>query len=172
MSEKEIEDAQEYMNSIAIGLVSGQHVGCVGIIKNLLTALKEAEAELAKWTRKHDDADLQALREQANQSSLAAKQAYINGLEHKVRHLEGERDKTYFDMVRYFDQLADEREKVTELEQEALRFPTLSEFSNLQEDHERKKERVRELEKELADIKADPSIVKLVVEDWPETPDY
>jgi hypothetical protein len=33
-------------------------------------------------------------------------------------------------------------------------------------------ERVRELETELAKIKADPSIGKLVVDEWPETPDY
>ncbi len=77
--------------------------------------------ELEKWTRKHDDEDLQFLKEQANQMALAPKQAYINGLEHKVRHME------------------------TELEQE--------------------REKVRALAKCLADIKADTSIGKLVVEE-------
>ena len=50
---------------------------------------QKAEAELAKWTRKHDNVDLQALREQAAGSySLAAQGAYINGLEVHLRQAE------------------------------------------------------------------------------------
>jgi len=49
----------------------------------------KAEAELAKWTRKHDKIDLRALREQAAGShSLAAHAAYINGLETHLRQAE------------------------------------------------------------------------------------
>lgn len=46
----------------------------------------KAEAELSKWTRKHDDVDLQELREQfKNSYSLGAQRAYINGLECHLR---------------------------------------------------------------------------------------
>ena len=49
----------------------------------------KAEAELAKWTCKHDNIDLQTLREQADNSySFAAHGAYINGLEHHLKHAE------------------------------------------------------------------------------------
>lgn len=47
----------------------------------LLSQLKEKEAELTKWNRPHEDSDLEDMREQAKDNSLAAKQAYINGLE-------------------------------------------------------------------------------------------
>ena len=47
---------------------------------------EKAKAELAKWTKPHDDADLQALKEQADQHSLAAQRAYINGLDYHLRH--------------------------------------------------------------------------------------
>lgn len=57
-------------------------------IKYLISYIKELESELSKWTASHEDNDLQWLKEQSNQISFSAKRAYINGLEHKVKHLE------------------------------------------------------------------------------------
>lgn len=53
----------------------------------------KAEAELAKWTRKHDNVDLQDLKEQSEaphpgSHPYAAYQAYINGLECHLRQVE------------------------------------------------------------------------------------
>ena len=65
---------------------------------NKVLRLKESErnaalkAELGKWERKHDDADLQAMKEQARDTSLATKIAYINALEHHLQHACTERD--------------------------------------------------------------------------------
>lgn len=60
------------------------------LAQRLLERAEKAEAELAKWTRKHDDKDLQEMREQASQLSLTAKQFYINALEHHLRHEQAE----------------------------------------------------------------------------------
>ena len=52
--------------------------------------IKELESELSKWQAPHEDADLQFMKEQSRQSSLAAQQAYINALEWRVKHLESD----------------------------------------------------------------------------------
>jgi hypothetical protein len=54
----------------------------------LRAQLEKVEAELSKWKRPHDDADLEEMRLQAkgNSTSLAAMQAYINALEHHLQH--------------------------------------------------------------------------------------
>jgi cell division protein FtsB len=48
----------------------------------------ELEGELSKWKAPHEDSELQEMKEQSQQSSLSAKQAYINALEWRVKHLE------------------------------------------------------------------------------------
>lgn len=45
-----------------------------------------AERELRKWEQVRDDDDLRELAEQARDSSLAGKTAYINGLLHALAH--------------------------------------------------------------------------------------
>lgn len=60
-------------------------------IQYLLSLLKKCQEELNKWTSPHEDSDLQWMKEQSNQSSLSAKQAYINALEWRVKHLEMEK---------------------------------------------------------------------------------
>ena len=56
------------------------------VIDNRIT---ELETELLKWTRKHDNADLQELKEQAeNVYSIAAQAAYINALECHLKQAE------------------------------------------------------------------------------------
>ena len=60
------------------------------LIAKLKAENKRLAGELAKWTRKHDDADLQGMKKQADQPSLAAKQAYINALVYYLRHAEAE----------------------------------------------------------------------------------
>jgi hypothetical protein len=57
---------------------------------NLKARAEKAEAELRKWEKLPDDENLREVKEQANQNSLAAKQAYIGGLEHNLAHVKKE----------------------------------------------------------------------------------
>jgi len=66
--------------------------------------VRELEAELSKWTAPHEDSELQEMKEQADQSSLGAKQAYINALEWKVKQLK--------DLLGIFDRWASDSERV------------------------------------------------------------
>jgi predicted RNase H-like nuclease (RuvC/YqgF family) len=59
-------------------------------IEKLNINIKGLEGELSRWLAPHDDSDLQEMKEQSDQPSLAAKQAYINALEWRVKHLEAE----------------------------------------------------------------------------------
>jgi chromosome segregation ATPase len=56
----------------------------------LLSEVKRLQSELSKWTATHEDSNLQDMKEQSDQKSLSAKQAYINALEWRVKHLEKE----------------------------------------------------------------------------------
>jgi DNA repair exonuclease SbcCD ATPase subunit len=50
--------------------------------------IRELESELNKWKAPHEDNELREMKEQTNQSSLSAKQAYINALEWTLKHRE------------------------------------------------------------------------------------
>ena len=56
--------------------------------EKLQNKVKKLNSELNKWQKPSEG--LSDLKEQANGSSKAGLQAYINGLEHKVKHLESE----------------------------------------------------------------------------------
>lgn len=51
---------------------------------------REVRSELAKWEKPHTESDLEEMRLQAQQPSLAAKQAYINALEWHLADLRRE----------------------------------------------------------------------------------
>lgn len=70
--------------------VSEMHDALIKEYNEVRAENKRLAGELAKWTRKHDDADLQGMKKQADQPSLAAKQAYINALVYYLRHAEDE----------------------------------------------------------------------------------
>lgn len=52
--------------------------------------INKLEAELRKWNAPHDNSDLRDMKEQSEQPSLSAKQAYINALEWHNKHLEAD----------------------------------------------------------------------------------
>jgi predicted RNase H-like nuclease (RuvC/YqgF family) len=54
--------------------------------RHLRAEVERLKSELGKWTRKHDDADLEEMRQQAQCLSLSSKVAYINALEHHLMH--------------------------------------------------------------------------------------
>ena len=53
-----------------------------------LAYAKGYKSELAKWISSHEDSELQRMKEQSQQPSLSAKQAYINALQWTLKHLE------------------------------------------------------------------------------------
>lgn len=57
-----------------------------------LRVIDRLETEIAKYKIKHDKQDLIELAKQAKSGSLAAKQAYINGLEFELAELKRERE--------------------------------------------------------------------------------
>jgi len=56
--------------------------------EDALAYAKGYKSELDKWTTPHDDSDLQEMKEQSQQLSWGAKQAYIDALEWTVKHRE------------------------------------------------------------------------------------
>jgi len=56
--------------------------------EDALAHAKGYKSELAKWTSPHEDSELQEMKEQSQQPSLSAKQAYINALEWTIKHQE------------------------------------------------------------------------------------
>lgn len=70
---------------------------CINVDKESQQNITELEAEnkllqseLTKWLRPHDDSDLQFMKEQAADKSVAAKQAYINALEWHYKHAQAD----------------------------------------------------------------------------------
>ena len=57
-------------------------------VERVTQEIKRLQSELSKWQAPHEDADLQFMKEQSEQYSLSAQQAYINALEWRVKHLE------------------------------------------------------------------------------------
>jgi len=53
-----------------------------------LAYAKGYKSELIKWTSPHEDSELQEMKQQSQQASLSAKQAYINALEWAIKHRE------------------------------------------------------------------------------------
>jgi hypothetical protein len=85
-AEKKIEELQREVNVMIQEQVDNNRLYELCDEKD--ARIKELKSELRKWMSPHEDEDLQFLKEQSDQSALSAKQAYINGLECKVKQQE------------------------------------------------------------------------------------
>jgi septal ring factor EnvC (AmiA/AmiB activator) len=122
------------------------HGSCTICLESLLSESEEKMDEKVKEIRKKLDASTyiaQVRREIEELLSLLSSQ------EKKIEELGEELHQAACDISHFREQHHDDCKLVIEL-----------------------RERIKELEGTLAKIKSDPSIGKLEVEEWPESPDY
>ncbi len=122
--------------------------GDTGYEKVLIQKVKFLEAELRKWNSPHDDSDLQDMKKQAKDQSLAGKQAYIHALEWRVKHLEVDKVLLEEQLDRTQNNLGRQWEKVEKLSLEITRLEAQGRV-DLQEITEEAEAKVKSLEAEL-----------------------
>jgi len=85
-------------------------------MRTLLSHIAQLESQLSKWTAEHEDQELQWMKEQSQQSSLGAKQAYINALEWRVKHLESQKEELEKKIIYWKERYDIERKEVVWME--------------------------------------------------------
>ncbi len=99
------------------------------------------------------------LAEATREDALAYAKGYKNG-QMQLQQMVGD----LMDVNTKWASRVKELEAIEKLSKDSI----MSEFDKA----EKTKSRIKELENQLKAIKGDPSIGKLIVEDWPESPDY
>jgi len=113
-----------------------------------LAYAKGYKSELAKWTSPHEDSELRRMKEQSQQPSLSAKQAYINALEWTIKH-QGTNIKELEERQKWIDEVARPNHPDDER-------PWCSAYLDQKFYFSREQKRVKELEEAIEEYLNDP----------------